>query len=312
MSTPESVLAIEGLEKSFPGHLSIGRTRVLAGIDLSVRRGEIYGFLGANGAGKTTTIKVITGLISSDAGRVSILGRPGDRPESRRGVGYLPEQPNFYAYVSGRELLDFQGRLLGIPAGPRREEVERLIDEVGMGGRADIPLRKCSKGMIQRIGIAQALLGSPELLILDEPMSGLDPAGRRDVRDLILAQRERGTTIFFSSHILSDAEVLCDRVGILRDGKVIMEGALDGLLRDHQHAWELVVSGAADLAEDRFGRIVSRQGDRVVLHVEGERQLGTVLQALHSEGATLHTVSPQRYTLEERFLDLVERAELSA
>ena len=309
MLAAEPVLLIEALTKSFPGHLSIGRTDVLRGLEVTVGRGEIYGFLGANGAGKTTTIKIVTGLIAPDAGRVTILGRPGGKPEARRGVGYLPEQPNFYPYLTGRELLDFQGRLLGLPPADRRAEVGRLLGEVGMAGRTDLPLRKCSKGMIQRIGIAQALLGSPELLILDEPMSGLDPAGRRDVRDLILAQREKGTTVFFSSHILSDAEILCDRVGILREGRLAAEGPLDVLLSGKKQSWELAVSGAGRLQEDALWRIASRRGDRVLLHVEGERELAVVLERLHAEGATLHSVSPQRHTLEERFLDLVEGRE---
>jgi ABC-2 type transport system ATP-binding protein len=178
-----------------------------------------------------------------------------------------------------------------------------------MADRADRPIRKCSKGMLQRLGIAQALLGSPDLLILDEPMSGLDPAGRRDVRDLIMTQRERGTTVFFSSHILSDAEVLCDRVGILREGKLALEGGLDEILQRRISTWEVTAVGGGVPVGGGPGREISRRGDRVLYRVEGEEALADLLQQLRSNGATLHSVAPYRHSLEERFLDVVEGRE---
>jgi ABC-2 type transport system ATP-binding protein len=303
---PDDVLIVRGLKKAFHGHLSLGRTEVLNGLDLSVHPGEVYGFIGANGAGKTTTIKIITGLILPDAGSVTLLGRPAGSPDSRQHLGFMPEQPTFYSYLTAREFLEFQARLIGIAAADRRRAVERLLSEVGMSTRADRPIRKCSKGMLQRIGIAQALLGSPHLLVLDEPMSGLDPAGRRDVRDLILAQRERGTTVFFSSHILSDAEVLCDRVGILRDGCLALEGPLDEILAQETPSWEVTAVGADSLAGNSSFRVIARHGERVLFRVEGQRALASLLERLRAEGANLHSVAPRRYTLEERFLDLVE------
>ncbi|MFQ5669640.1 MAG: ABC transporter ATP-binding protein [Acidobacteriota bacterium] len=300
-----AALEARGLTKSFAGHLSLGRTPVLKGLDLTVHQGEIYGFIGANGAGKTTTIKIVTGLIRADAGRFELFGCPGREPRARRRLGFLPEQPVFYAHLTGREFLDLHARLLRLRASERRREVDRRLDEVGMLSRAAMTLRRCSKGMLQRIGIAQALLGDPDLLILDEPMSGLDPSGRRDIRDLILAQRDRKATIFFSSHILSDAEVLCDRVGILREGRLALEGTLEELLVQGDPTWEVAVSGIGHLGECQGVQVSSRHGDRVLLRVHGEPSLAALLEHTRKAGGVLHSVMPYRYSLEERFLDVV-------
>jgi ABC-2 type transport system ATP-binding protein len=303
-ASDDPVLVARGLRKAFRGHLSVGRHQVLKGLDLTVQRGEIFGFIGANGAGKTTTIKILTGLVHADAGSVRLLGGDGRDPASRRGLGFMPEQPSFYGYLTGREFMAFQARLAGVEPAAAGREIDRLLDEVGMAGRADTPLRKCSKGMLQRIGIAQALLGRPELLILDEPMSGLDPAGRRDLRDLILAQPERGTTVFFSSHILSDAEMLCDRVGILRQGRLALEGELETILGPGAPSWDVTAVRADGFTPSAGDTVVSRQGDRVLLRVEGEADLARLLDRLRAAGASLHAVAPRRVTLEERFLDL--------
>jgi ABC-2 type transport system ATP-binding protein len=304
-----AALEIKGLWKSFPGHLSVGRSQVLNGLELTVNRGETFGFVGANGAGKTTTIKIIAGLIFADRGSVSILGRPGTDPRSRQGMGFLPEQPSFYGYLSGREFVEFHARLLGMAGRRRKTEVERVLADVGMLEKAHLPLRKCSKGMLQRIGIAQAILGEPELLILDEPMSGLDPAGRRDVRDLILAQRRRGAAVFFSSHILSDAEVLCDRVGILSKGSLALEGSLTELLGRETPSWEVAVRGQVKMDQADAFQVVARQDDLLLLRVTGEHDLTTLLDHVRSSGAHVHSLVPRRQTLEERFLDVVERPE---
>ena len=213
---PKAGLAVEtrALTKHYRNPWTLKVPRGLEALDLEVRRGEVFGYLGPNGAGKTTTLKLLTGLLQADAGQAWLLGEPIDRSPSRRRLGFLPEQPYFYDYLNGLEYLEFAGRLSGL--GAPRGRPARAGTGSGASGSASgraLVLRKYSKGMLQRLGLAAALVHEPELLILDEPMSGLDPFGRRDVRDLILEQRERGVTVLFSSHILPDVEMLCDRVG---------------------------------------------------------------------------------------------------
>src|SRR6185503_5548558 len=212
-------------------------------LTLAVEPGEVFGFLGPNGAGKTTTLKLLMRLVFPTAGRAEILGKPvGDRSVKRR-IGYLPENPYFYDQLTAEELLRYFAGLFGYSGADRRRRVERLLDEVGIGAERRLQLRKFSKGMLQRVGIAQALVNDPELVIFDEPMSGLDPLGRREVRALILRLRDRGCTVFFSSHVLSDAEALCSRVAILAKGRLMAHGALTDMLAFEASGWELVVSG---------------------------------------------------------------------
>ena len=305
--TAPPVLRVEGLCKSFKGHLSLGRTHALQGVSFEVRQGEIYGLLGPNGAGKTTTLKLILGLLRPDTGRVTIFGRPASEPASRRRIGFLPENPYFYDYLTAREFLDFYGRLQGIPGSGRAASIAALLELVGLAGVAHRPLRKFSKGMVQRVGMAQALLGDPEFVILDEPMSGLDPIGRREFRDIILSLRKSGRTVFFSSHILQDAEMICDRVGILKEGRLIREGDLDSLLDAGTGAFEVTVQG--DPLPDSPGwRIVQTRGDETLLRVEGEEALGRLLRAVTSNGTRLVAVNPIRRSLEEAFLREIEGA----
>ena len=217
--------------------------RALDGLTLEVREGEVFGFLGPNGAGKTTTLKLLMQLVFPTTGRAEMLGRPlGDLAAKRR-IGYLPENPYFYDYLTAEELLMYFGALFGYDAAERRRRTSRLLDLVGIAAERRLQLRKFSKGMLQRVGIAQALLNDPDLVILDEPMSGLDPLGRRDVRALILSLRDRGCTVFFSSHVLSDAEALCSRVAILARGRLVASGDLNEMLAFKASGWELVVSG---------------------------------------------------------------------
>ncbi len=298
---PEPILRVRGLRKSFTAHLSLGRTEVLHGIDFEVRRGEIYGLLGPNGAGKTTTLKLILDLLRPDAGSVTLFGLPVGDPASRRKVGFLPENPYFYDYLTAREFLDFYGRLLGIAAAGRRGAIEALLARVGLAGAPDKPLRKFSKGMIQRVGLAQALLGEPEFVILDEPMSGLDPIGRREFRDIILSLREAGRTVFFSSHILQDAEMICDRVAILKEGRLVREGSLDRLLDAGAAGWEVTL-GSGAIPEGAGWRAVQSRGGETLLRVDGADALDALLRKIAADGARVIAVSPVRRSLEEIFL----------
>src|SRR6266545_2847379 len=222
--------------------------RALDHLTLDVDPGEVFGFLGPNGAGKTTTLKLLMQLVFPTSGRAELLGKPlGDLSVKRR-IGYLPEHPYFYDYLTAEELLGYFAGLFGYAGADRRSRVSRLLDEVGIGAERRLQLRKFSKGMLQRVGIAQAIINEPELVIFDEPMSGLDPLGRREVRALILRLRDRGCTVFFSSHVLSDAEALCNRVAILAKGRLVATGRLTDMLAFRASGWELVVAGVSDAA----------------------------------------------------------------
>jgi ABC-2 type transport system ATP-binding protein len=245
MKTESPVLVVENLVKRF--RIGFFRRRVVAvdGVSFDVKRGEIFGLLGPNGAGKTTTLKTLMGLIHPTEGTLRLFGEPVTKPAVRQRVGYLPENPYFHEYLTPRELLMFHGRLAGMSNAEISKRRDELIDYVGLGAAANRALRKFSKGMLQRIGLAQALLAKPDLLILDEPMSGLDPVGRKFVTDLMKTLNNDGTTILFSSHILSDVERLCDRVVILKKGKKALEGAIEDLLKH---------SGKAETFEELFIR----------------------------------------------------------
>jgi ABC-2 type transport system ATP-binding protein len=225
------ILEIDNLYKTF--HIGFFRKRIDAvrGVSLTVNKGEIFGLLGPNGAGKTTLIKTMMGLIRPTKGTIRIFGNDAQRPSSRKKLGYLPENPYFHEYLTPKELLDFYGRLSGMKPVHIKPERDKLIEQVGLEEAADRQLRKFSKGMLQRIGLAQALLSKPAFLVLDEPMSGLDPIGRKFVADLIAKLNANGTTIMFSSHILSDVERLCNRVTILNKGIKVAEGSLKDLLK---------------------------------------------------------------------------------
>ena len=296
-------LELEGVRKSFRSHWTFRRTEVVRDLSLSVEAEEVFGFLGPNGAGKTTTIKTVLGLLHADAGAIRIFGRSHLDPEVRRRVGFLPENPYFYDYLTGRELLSFYARFFRLGLADRRRRIDELLERTGVAGAADRPLRKYSKGMLQRLALAQALLGDPELVILDEPMSGLDPIGRRDVRDLILDLRRRGTTVFFSSHILQDAELLCDRVGILVQGRLRSAGRLRDLVGDRVRCWEVALAGADEAMP---GDVLSRRQGEVLRRVSSEEELRALLQAVGRGGGRILSIVPQRASLEEVFLREVE------
>src|SRR5437762_9334621 len=229
--------------------------RALDRLTVDVQPGEVFGFLGPNGAGKTTTLKLLMQLVFPSSGRAEILGYPVGDLRLKRRIGYLPENPYFYDHLTAEELMTYFAALFGYSRHDSRARADRLLDEVGIGAERRLQLRKFSKGMLQRVGIAQALVNDPELVILDEPMSGLDPLGRRDVRSLILRLRDRGCTVFFSSHVLSDAEALCSRVAILARGRLVASGRLSEILAFGVRGWELVV---ADVRDDVLARHTTR------------------------------------------------------
>jgi ABC-2 type transport system ATP-binding protein len=310
-------LAISELTKEYAvGFWRKRPYRALDRLTLDVEAGEVFGFLGPNGAGKTTTLKLLMQLVFPTSGDAEIFGRPlGDLAVKRR-LGYLPENPYFYDYLTAEELLAYFAALFGYPRAECRARASRLLDEVGIGAERRMQLRKFSKGMLQRVGIAQALINEPELVIFDEPMSGLDPLGRRDVRALILRLRDRGCTVFFSSHVLSDAEALCSRVAILAKGRLVASGRLTDLRPFHARGWEIVVTGApADLIASlsaRAQRVVTLGEGHFTIDLPLEPPPEAVLSELTAAGARLVSVNPIRQTLEDFFVEQVTTADATA
>jgi len=300
-------LATYDLTKDFPvGFWRKRPYRALDRLTLEVEAGDVFGFLGPNGAGKTTTLKLLMQLVFPSAGRAEILGRPIGDVSVKRRIGFLPENPFFYDYLTAEELLTYFAGLFGYRGGARRARAGRLLDEVGIAAERRLQLRKFSKGMLQRVGIAQALLNDPELVILDEPMSGLDPLGRRDVRSLILRLRDRGCTVFFSSHVLSDAEALCSRVAILAKGRLVAAGKLADMLPFRARGWELVVAGASEAALGALGNGVRRavriDEGRYMLELPLDPPPERLLAELSAAGASLVSLNPIRDTLEDVFV----------
>jgi ABC-2 type transport system ATP-binding protein len=280
--------------------------RALDRLSIEVAPGDVFGFLGPNGAGKTTTLKLLMQLVFPTSGGAEILGRPVGDIAVRRRIGYLPENPYFYDHLTAEELLDYYGRLFGMSAADRRRRVPATLDRLGIGAERRLQLRKFSKGMLQRVGLAQAILNDPELLFLDEPMSGLDPLGRRDVRALMLELRDQGRTIFFSSHILSDAEALCSQVAIVAKGRLAAAGRLGDLGEFAVNGWELVMANvpaaALDRVRPRARRVMSVAGDRYVIDLPPDGRPEEVLRELTAAGATLVALNPLRETLEDVFV----------
>jgi ABC-2 type transport system ATP-binding protein len=280
----------------------------LDSLTLDVHRGEIFGFLGPNGAGKTTALKLLMQLIYPTSGSAEILGRPVGDVEIKRRIGYLPENPYFYDYLTAEELLDYFAALFGLASVERRRRVASLLDQVGIGAERRLQLRKFSKGMLQRVGIAQAILNNPEVVFLDEPMSGLDPVGRRDIRQLILQLRDNGCTVFFSSHVLSDAETLCSRVAILAGGRLAAAGELSELLAFRVRGWELVVTGVTQPVIDQAKarrQIVGHTllgHQRYALEIPLTVEPGQVMADVVAGGAQLVSLTPMRETLEDFFV----------
>ena len=306
-------IEILGLEKSYQvGFWRKRSKRALLPLHLTVEEGEIFGFLGPNGAGKTTTLKMLMGLVFPSAGSARILGQEWTNPEVKAQIGFLPEQPYFYDYLTAHELLDYYGQLSGVAAKNRKRRIEEVLQRVGLTDIKGLQLRKFSKGMLQRAGIAQAILHDPKLVFLDEPMSGLDPLGRRDVRDLIQQLKQEGKTVFFSTHILSDAEALCDRVAIINRGELRGIGAVEELTSSVQGRVEVIWQGTQIPAAMKvLGAECYVSGD-TVRGVLNEAQQDAAIDVLRRERIRLIAITPLRTSLEAYFVEKLQHSQTTA
>ena len=305
MKKSETALSVENLAKTFVKPFTGTKVEAVRGVSFEVRRGDIFGFLGPNGAGKTTTIKMLTGLIFPTGGKATILGEPVPSPDAMGKVGFLPENPYVYPYLTPREFVSLCGRLNGLSGRTLHAAVERVIERVGITYAMDRRVGALSKGMLQRTGLAAALVHSPELLILDEPMSGLDPVGRKEVRDLIVEESRAGRTVFFSSHILSDVELLCDHVCILRKGEVVAGGSMEDLLGSDLRCSEITLADVPDELVADLSALAStaeRLGKSLVLDVQGDEGVKTVLQRALASNLRIESLHPKRETLEDIFV----------
>jgi ABC-2 type transport system ATP-binding protein len=303
----------EALTKDY--HIGFWRPRPYRALDvlsIQVERGELFGFLGPNGAGKSTTLKLLMGLIMPTSGSARILGQPVTDLALRRQIGFLPENPSFYDYLTAEELLTYFAGLMGLSGDACKQRVARVLDDVAIGGERNMKLRSFSKGMIQRVGVAQALIGDPSVVFFDEPMSGLDPLGRRDLRQLMLRLRDRGCTVFFSSHILSDAEALCSRVAIVAQGRLMAQGRLSEIMAFELRGWELVVSNLSDAAKatlkGQVAAITPLSDHRYTLELSPTDPPARVIQQLAATGVNIVSLNPIRTTLEDYFVSLVGAA----
>jgi ABC-2 type transport system ATP-binding protein len=315
MDENPAVIRVQNVVKDFRPGLGLKRKRVLHGVDFDVHAGEIFGFVGPNGAGKTTTLKILMGLIRATEGSASILGCDVGESGFRSQIGFLPENPYFYPYLTGREILDFYARLCGVERGRRAARVDELLETVNLTHAADARLRTYSKGMLQRVGVAQALVHDPAIVFFDEPMSGLDPIGRKEIRDVILSLRAAGKTVFMTTHILPDVEMTCDRVAIIVKGVIRFEGGVEEFMPDASVPTDIVLarlpSELAQRLEERFGDEMRGHGDRVELTV-AEKQVRDVLASALEAGADVVSVTPHRKSLEEVFLSAVQAGEATS
>ncbi|MEN3043692.1 MAG: ABC transporter ATP-binding protein [Candidatus Hydrothermales bacterium] len=299
-----NVIYVENLSKYFSSGFK--RRKILNSLSFNVKKGEIVGFLGPNGAGKTTTIKILTNLLNFDEGIVKIFGLTPDKEEVRRRMGFLPEQPYFYDHLSGYEFLEFTGELYGIEKKKLKSNIEKLLEKVGLKDHGKKSIRTYSRGMLQRIGIANVLIRDPELLILDEPLTGLDPIGRREIKNLIYEQKLFGRTVFFSSHILSDAEEICDRVFLIFNGTIVKEGTLEEILRERIKSYEIVLKNFTDENYGDFN--LEKRGDEYILKVN-ESEIEDILKKIFHSGKKVKIIriNPLVYTLEEWFVETLKK-----
>ena len=310
MSADAPAIDVRGFAKTFRTQFLLRRVAAVRDVSFAVRRGEIFGLLGPNGAGKTTTIKMLLGLVAPDRGSAEILGVPVPRKESRAKLGFLPENPYFYDHLTPRELLLDYGRLFGLPTAECRKRAEVLLERLDIVSLAGRAIRKLSKGQVQRVGMAQALLSEPEVLVLDEPMSGLDPVGRKEFRDILLERARAGAAVLFSSHILPDVEMIADRVAIIHEGVVADQGPLATLLEREMTGVEVGASGLAEQAAAELGagtRTHDRRagGDR--FSVESEAAAAELARRIVEAGGHLLEIVPHRGTLEDLLLRIASR-----
>jgi ABC-2 type transport system ATP-binding protein len=304
-------IELHGLSKTYRlGFLMNRKVRALDGLDMLIAPGQVYGLLGPNGAGKSTTIKIVMNLVQATSGTARLFGKPPTDTEVRRMVGFVPENPAPYEYLTGREFVQLAADLGGVPRNDVRARTLEVLESVGMARAADLQIRRYSKGMIQRIALAQAVVHRPALLILDEPTSGLDPVGRRMVRDFILAERKRGTTVLFCTHIIPDVETLCDRVAVLVNGQRVREGGVAELLSASNPQMELVVDGLSEEKLRGLGRTldeVQALDTRLLVRCRDTEAQQLVAQVLQAGGRVL-TLQPTRFTLEDLFLQALGEA----
>ena len=303
----DTVLRVENLHKSFKtGFIPKGK-KILNGISLDVRGGEIFGYLGPNGAGKTTTLKCVLGLIFPDNGKIEIFGHPNLSVKAKEKIGFLPENPYFYDYLTATEFLGFYSDLSLVKKGDKHAQIETLLKLVGLENASGLQLRKFSRGMLQRIGLAQALINNPSLVFLDEPLGGLDPLGRKEIRDVIVRLKEEGKTVFLSSHILQDIEMICDRVAILVSGQIINQGALQDLISEQVSVTEITISGIQTEDCKGLGECYSAQGGRILLKVFEEEKIPGVLRLIQAKKGKIHSLIPRTETLEDLFVEAVKQ-----
>lgn len=306
-------IVTENLTKDYRTGFRLQKIRAIENLNLTVESHEIFGFLGPNGAGKTTTIKILVGLARPTSGKATILGKPSSDVAIKKQIGFLPESPYFYEYLNAYEYLNLCAQVSGVAKELHNSQIEKLLNSVGLMRFAKMPLKGFSRGMLQRLGIAQALIHNPELVILDEPMGGLDPIGRREFRDIILKLKAQGKTVFFSTHILSDVEMICDRVGIILNGKLISTGHLDNILGSEVESFEVVVKGFDHKiirTIERFADKVILREDKVLIEVKTEDEVERIMAIIREVGAKLLSLQPKRKTLEAHFISQIQKERL--
>ena len=305
----EIAIATHSLAKTYSSVFGRNKVHALRGIDIEVRAGEIVGILGPNGAGKTTLLKILLGVVSPTSGTAELFGRPIGEAKARQNLGYLPENHRFPPYLTARQTLDVYGRLSDMSSEMRKEQIPRLVEEADLSSWIDTRVGKFSKGMMQRLGLAQALMNDPDIIVLDEPTDGVDPVGRREIRDRLRALKARGKTVLINSHLLSEIEMICDRVEILNKGKIVRSGSIDDLVKDGT-GWRFSVRNLpSELDLSRFGVEIEGSGPDVEILMESgaPAQLNELIDRLRAAGVTILSIERHRRSLEAGFIEIIER-----